>query len=401
MTELSKGKMPLVSVVIPTYNRVHTLPRSIDSVLSQTYDNLELIIMDDGSIDGTEEYIRGIKDSRIKYKRSGINQEPSAARNRGAELAQGEYLAFQDSDDEWMPDKLEKQMKLMLEDEDISLVYSEFGIYIGEKFAVYVPSREVPCEEKCGDIFAHLLLYPLIGTPTIVVKTREFLTEGGFNEALRAYEDYEFTLRFAREHKVGFIGEELLKVNSSPDSVNRRGDERIYAQFFMVREMLEPLRERNLLWRKMDIILHEAEKRICHDAFIKELESLSRNLLSDSECQCALCYLEKAREIKETFIAGTRVRMQESMPGLKANILQVYSEQFESRVPWSAEQQQIVQEVMDKMSDGEKIFEISEETRSRRMQIQTRLAGDVLKWTDQLYLLADIVEALELLEKDL
>lgn len=300
-----------------------------------------------------------------------------------------------------MPDKLEKQMKLMLEDEDISLVYSEFGIYIGEKFAVYVPSREVPCEEKCGDIFAHLLLYPLIGTPTIVVKTREFLTEGGFNEALRAYEDYEFTLRFAREHKVGFIGEELLKVNSSPDSVNRRGDERIYAQFFMVREMLEPLREQNLLWRKMDIILHEAEKRICHDAFIKELESLSRNLLSDSECQCALCYLDKAREIKETFIAGTRVRMQESMPGLKANILQVYSEQFESRVPWSAEQQQIVQEVMDKMSDGEKIFEISEETRSRRIQIQTRLAGDVLKWTDQLYLLADIVEALELLEKDL
>ena len=399
MTELNAGKMPLVSVVIPTYNRVHTLPRSIDSVLNQTYENLELIIMDDGSVDGTEEYIRGIEDSRIRYKRSDINQGPSAARNRGAELAQGEYLAFQDSDDEWMPDKLEKQMKLMLEDEDISLAYSEFGIYIGEKFAVYVPTREVPYEEKHGNIFAHLLLYPLIGTPTIVVKTKEFLAEGGFNETLKAYEDYEFTLRFAREHKVGFIGEELLKVNSSPDSVNRRGDERIYAQFFMVHEMLEPLRERNLLWRKLDIILHEAEKRNCHDAFIEELESLSRSLLYESECQCALAYLKKARESKETFIAEARARMQESMPGMKANILQVYSEQYESRVPWSAEQQSIVQRVMDKICDSEKIFGISEENRSRRIQIQTRLKEDVPKWEDQLYLLADIVESLELLEK--
>lgn len=313
----NKGKMPLVSVVIPTYNRVHTLPRAIASVLNQTYKKLELIIIDDGSTDGTEEYIRSIKDNRIIYKRSDINQGPSAARNRGAELAKGEYLAFQDSDDEWMPDKLEKQMKLMLEDEDVSLVYSEFGVYIEEKFVMYVPSREVSYEEKCGDIFAHLLLHPLIGTPTMIIKTKEFLLERGFNEELRAYEDYEFTLRFTRGHKVGFIGEELLKVNSSPNSVNRRGDERIHAQFFMVREMLEQLRKCNLLNKKLDIILHEAEKQICHDVFIEELKSLSRDLLSDTESQCVLFLLEKARESKETFTAGARVRMQENMPRLK------------------------------------------------------------------------------------
>lgn len=354
MTELSTGKMPLVSVVIPTYSRVHTLPRSIKSVLNQTYENLELFIMDDGSVDGTEEYIRSIKDSRIRYRRSDINQGPAAARNRGAELAQGEYLAFQDSDDEWMPDKLEKQMKLMLEDEDISLAYSEFGIYIGEKFAVYVPSREVPYEEKHGNIFTHLLLYPLIGTPTIVIKTREFLAEGGFNESLKAYEDYEFTLRFARERKVGFIGEELLKVNSSADSVNRRGDERIYAQFFMVRKMLEPLRERNLLWRKLDIILREAEKRTCYDVFIDELESLSKNLLSDSECHCALPYLDKAKKSREAYIAEARARMQKSIPGLEASILEIYVELYENRTLWSAWQQESVQNVFDKICDFEK-----------------------------------------------
>lgn len=126
---------PLVSVIIPTYNRIHTLPTSIDSVLKQTYENLELIIMDDASEDGTEEYVQGIGDSRIRYRKSDINMGPSAARNLGAELAAGDYLAFQDSDDEWMPDKLEKQMELMLSDEELSLVYCEFGMYRGRSCA--------------------------------------------------------------------------------------------------------------------------------------------------------------------------------------------------------------------------------------------------------------------------
>lgn len=103
------GNLPLVSVIIPTYNRVRTLPAAIDSVLNQTYKNLELIVMDDGSEDGTEQYVRNIADPRIRYRKSERNMGPSAARNNGAKLAAGEYLAFQDSDDEWMPDKLEKR----------------------------------------------------------------------------------------------------------------------------------------------------------------------------------------------------------------------------------------------------------------------------------------------------
>lgn len=399
MIELNNGEMPLVSVIIPTYNRIATLPRAISSVLNQTYGNLELIIMDDGSVDGTEEYIKSIKDDRIIYKRSEINLGPSVARNRGTELARGEYLAFQDSDDEWMPDKLEKQMALMLEDEGISLVYSEYGVYLGEMFVSYVPSRGVPYEEKSGDIFARLLLHPLIGTPTMVVKTREFLEEGGFNEALRAYEDYEFTLRFSREHKIGFIGEALLKVNSSLDSVNRRSDERIRSQFFMVREMLEPLREKDLLWKKLEIILHEAETHKCHDIFIEEMEYLSKNVLSASERQCALLYLEEARKSKETLLR--RARMQKSIPELKGKLLEVYAELFENRIPWSEEQQKIIQNIMDMMCECQKVFDISEETQNYRVQIQIRMEENISDWTDQLYLLADIAEALEMLERDM
>lgn len=399
MIELNKGIMPLVSVIIPTYNRIGTLPRSISSVLNQTYRNLELIVMDDGSVDGTEEYIKSIKDDRIKYKRSEINLGPSTARNRGTELAQGEYLAFQDSDDEWMPDKLEKQMAFMSEDGDVSLVYSEYGVYLGEKFISYVPSRGIPYEEKSGDIFTRLLLHPLIGTPTMVVKAEEFFREGGFNESLKAYEDYEFTLRFSREHKIGFIGEALLKVNSSLDSVNRRSDERIHSQFFMVREMLEPLRGRALLWKKLEIVLHEAETHECYDTFIEEMEYLSKNLLAASECQYALLYIEKARKSKEAFLQ--RARIQENIPKLKKNLLEVYAELFESKTLWSQEQQKIIQNIMDMMCNCEKVFDVSEETKNRRIQIQIRIEEDIPEWTDQLYLLADIAEALEMLEKDM
>lgn len=399
MIELDNGKMPLVSVIIPTYNRIATLPQSISSVLNQTYVNLELIVMDDGSVDGTEEYVKSIKDSRIKYMRSEINSGPSAARNRGTELARGEYLAFQDSDDEWMPDKLEKQMALMLGEEAVSLVYSEYGVYLGGKFVSYVPSREVPSEEKSGDIFARLLLHPLIGTPTMVVRTREFLEEGGFDESLKAYEDYEFTLRFARSHRIGFIGEMLLKVNSSLDSVNRRSDERIHSQFFMVREMLEPLRERGLLWRKLEIVLHEAETHRCQDIFIEELEYLSQALLSDSEGQSALRCLEKARKSREVFLQ--RVRIQENIPKLKGSLLEVYAELLESRALWSEEQQKSIQNIMDMMCECEAVFNISEAARNRRNQIQVKLEEGIPDWADQLYLLADIAEALEMLERDM
>lgn len=81
--------LPLVSVIIPTYNRMRTLPESVDSVLRQTYRHLELIIVDDGSEDGTEEYVKGIDDNRVRYEKREANKGPSAARNLGAQLAAG------------------------------------------------------------------------------------------------------------------------------------------------------------------------------------------------------------------------------------------------------------------------------------------------------------------------
>lgn len=102
-------KIPTVSVVIPTYNRAHLVGRAIQSVLNQTYQDFEIIVVDDGSTDNTEEVVKSFNDPRIRYIRHDQNRGGSAARNTGIKMARGEYIAFQDSDDEWLPEKLESR----------------------------------------------------------------------------------------------------------------------------------------------------------------------------------------------------------------------------------------------------------------------------------------------------
>lgn len=388
---------PLVSVIIPTYNRIHTLPVSINSVLNQTYGNLEVIIMDDASEDGTEEYVKSINDKRIRYRKSSINRGPSAARNLGAELAMGEYLAFQDSDDEWLPGKLEKQMDLMLKDEELSLVYCEFGMYREEELRIRIPFREVPYEQKCGNLFSYLLLTPLISTQTMVVKRKAFLEEQGFNEMLKAYEDFEFTLRFSRRNKIGFVEETLVKVNSSPESVNKRFAERIHAQFYMAREMLESLRERDLLWKKIGIIMQEAESRLCHDTFIDDLTKFSNECLAEEERQNAKFFLEKIEHSKE--IVLLKIDILDRLPTYKVHILKIYAELYESKAILSDQQRRELECLTDIVQGSGSLLEIPAEIWAQYNQICQKLEDSHPQWTDQLFLLTDMVGLLGTLEK--
>src|SRR4030042_5052103 len=105
--------MPTVSIIIPTYNRAHLVMRAINSVLDQSFQDFEIIIVDDASRDNTEKMVSGIRDKRIFYIRHEKNRGGSAARNTGIKQARGEYIAFLDSDDEWLPEKLEKQLKVL------------------------------------------------------------------------------------------------------------------------------------------------------------------------------------------------------------------------------------------------------------------------------------------------
>ncbi len=103
---------PTVSVIIPTYNRANLVSRAIKSVLNQTYQDFEIIVVDDCSEDNTEEIVKSFNDSRIRYIKHKKNKGGSAARNTGIKRARGKYIAFLDDDDEWLPSKLEKQIML-------------------------------------------------------------------------------------------------------------------------------------------------------------------------------------------------------------------------------------------------------------------------------------------------
>ena len=115
----------MISVIIPTYNREKLIMPAIDSVLKQTYQDIELIVVDDGSTDRTVELLKTIKDPRFYFVQTERNSGAPAARNIGIKQSKGEYIAFHDSDDIWMPHKLEKQLKFLKEN-DADVVGSNF-----------------------------------------------------------------------------------------------------------------------------------------------------------------------------------------------------------------------------------------------------------------------------------
>ena len=117
-----------VTVIIPTYNRAGTIAESVQSVLDQTYTNLEVLIIDDGSTDGTEAVINEFADERIKYVRLDKNGGVADARNIGVNMAKTDWIAFQDSDDVWHKDKLEKQMAYAKEYPEYALIYSKYKL---------------------------------------------------------------------------------------------------------------------------------------------------------------------------------------------------------------------------------------------------------------------------------
>ena len=123
---MQTSKQPVVSVVIPTYNRAELVLRAINSVLGQTYQNLEIVVVDDYSQDNTEEVVTAIKDKRINYHRHDSNQGGSAARNTGIEQARGQYIAFLDSDDVWLSQKLELQLAIATQTQNPVVSYTKF-----------------------------------------------------------------------------------------------------------------------------------------------------------------------------------------------------------------------------------------------------------------------------------
>ena len=198
----------LVSVVIPTYNREHTIARAIHSVLNQTYKNFEILIVDDKSTDNTTKAIQDFKDNRIKYLRHALNMGGGAARNSGIRIAKGEYIAFLDSDDEWLPEKIEKQLNLFSKSDDtLGVVYTGFYVVneYGEKNNQWIPKER-------GNLFFKLLEGNFVGTSsTILAKTCYLKKIEGFDETLPSCQDWDLYLRLSEICMFDFIEEPLVK----------------------------------------------------------------------------------------------------------------------------------------------------------------------------------------------
>ncbi len=209
----------MVSIIIPTYNRASQLSEAIQSVLAQTYSDFNLIVVDDGSIDDTEKIIAEIRDDRISYHRLNKNLGAAGARNEGARLAEGEWIAFNDSDDLWLPDKLEKQFAYMEENPDAGMVYGKVrvhspgGIY---EFPNYAITGDLE-----GELYTWLLRRNTIDTPTMFIRKRCFEEVGGFDSSLRCLEDWEFAIRFSQRFKIGYIDKVLLDSFVSEGGVSR------------------------------------------------------------------------------------------------------------------------------------------------------------------------------------
>ncbi len=211
-------KVPTVSVIIPTYNRAYLVGRSIQSVLNQTYQDFELIVVDDASTDGTEDVVRSFNDKRIRYLKHDKNKGGAAARNTGIIAARGEYIAFQDSDDEWVPEKLEKQMKAMKTVSPVvGVVYTGFYRLQGDK-KTYIPSSKVIKKE--GDILSSLIKKNFVTTQAMVVK-RECLEKAGlFDEDLPRFQDWELCIRISKHYHFKLIDEPLVILYHQPVSIS-------------------------------------------------------------------------------------------------------------------------------------------------------------------------------------
>jgi len=249
-------RFPKVSVVIPTFNRRDLIGETIGSVLGQTFGNLEILVIDDGSTDDTKRIVDSIGDPRIRYFYQDHSGKPAVPRNKGIKNARGEYIAFLDSDDLWLPDKLERQVGFLDKDPEIGLIYGQhlpFGNCIQKATPLPIPSSSTA---KSGIIFKSLFLsWNFIPCLEAVVRHKIIEEVGGFDEepALKAVEDFDLWLRIARIFRIQFIPEVMSKYRFHKDQI---GSGQIEVHFFRNLNIAAKFKikgwvNNNLFWRRI------------------------------------------------------------------------------------------------------------------------------------------------------
>ncbi|WP_270656140.1 glycosyltransferase family 2 protein [Aeromonas sp. Y293-4] len=218
-----------VSVVIPTYNRAHLIERAIKSVLAQTVTSLEVIVVDDCSIDNTADVVNSISDDRIIYIQLQNNSGANVARNIGVQHAKYNLVAFQDSDDIWHRNKLETQIDFLI-NHDLDIVASRYNQYIHDNFNAIIPPMMVDSK----DLATIELTQNVMSTQTILGKRQCFLNEP-FDISFPRLQDWELAIRLTSRYKCGYLNKPLVDVYLQADSISSN-PEKLFEAYKMLLE---------------------------------------------------------------------------------------------------------------------------------------------------------------------
>lgn len=210
--------MAQVSVVIPVHNREHMIGRALASVLGQTLADIEVLVVDDCSTDATLDVVHSLGDPRVRTITLEHNLGPGGARNAGVDAATSDYIAFQDSDDRWFPEKLEMQMSLLRDRPDADGCYRG-AVYFSPEQSYYIP-RHGTIEQLDGDLSREVLRSNPMSPQTMLLRRTALLDSGGFDPALRRDEDWDLVIRLATEIQFCFVPDPLALIYRTPGSVS-------------------------------------------------------------------------------------------------------------------------------------------------------------------------------------
>lgn len=247
---MSQKAAPLVSIIMPTYNHAAYVREAVRSVQTQTYENWELLVQDDGSTDGTREFFHELPEPRIRYEWQPNSGLPAIARNRAISRASGELIAFLDSDDLWLPNKLERQVLALDRNPGAGMVYCRTEIFDAHGVRGIAPVERSPS----GNIFDALLRGNFISNLTVMIRGEVLRKTGSLSERreIRAVEDYELWMRVAHDWPVIFLPEILARyrihgANISGDLLRNLGHAELAARQVMDRFGLPENRRRPAL----------------------------------------------------------------------------------------------------------------------------------------------------------
>lgn len=298
MNKNSKLSESLISIIIPCYNGEKFIREAIESVFNQSYENWELIIVDDGSIDKSKDIVRQyIRDKRVKLVENECNKGIPKTKNRGLLIAKGEYVAFLDQDDIWMRHKLESQLRLFEQDDEVGLVCTGM-IFTDEN----MKSRDIFNGFDDVDqqkLLKNLYLSPINSSSLMMVKQECFSRAGTFDEDIKGWDDYEFLMRIATKFRIKYIRRPLVKKR-----VHSKSAQLTPTVFNETRKVFERV-----------LTLHPSLKTYESTKEVTLLFNKSIELLKEGKMGLVRKKLKKAMRIKPLYLKIWVLYMISALPG--------------------------------------------------------------------------------------